>query len=371
MNQKIKYLLIGLVFWFLLFLSWEWWKSYPSIRWTHLSFPKTKTERIDSILYQSLMEYRLPGILIGLVENEKLVYLKSVGFSDLESKDSLKVSTPFPVGSISKLATALTASAYFKAAGIPLESTVNELLPQPKKLGPTFDSISILDLLNHSSGLKNPRRLEQLFIHQENRKLVKLPSQLPKSKNKAKETQYSDLNYDLLGYVLESHSGQSFDQLAEELILIPSGMNSSGFNTSPDPMEHTDLKAYQPTFIWKRLEEKKTRFERFPSPSSGLISTGVDLGNAMIHFSRWEMGFIHRHLDHLSGGNGKPAGFQQLNLSGYSFLGHFGEQGGYNGLFFFSKELDKGIFLLTNARDVKDHRVKIAEAVISVLISNP
>lgn len=371
MNQKIKYILFGLVFWFLLFLSWEWWKSYPSVRWAHLSFPKTKTERIDSILYQSLSEYRLPGILIGLVENDKLIYLKSAGFSDLETKDSLTTTTPFPLASISKLATALTASAYFSADSISLDSEINSVLPEGKKLSSGFGGITLRDLLNHTSGLKDKRSLSQLFLNPERRKLIHLPDHLPKPENAASEAHYADINYDLMGYILEIHSGKPFDQLAEELILIPSGMNSSGFNTSPDPMEHTDLKAYQPTFIWKRLEAKKTKFEHFPSPSSGLISTGEDLGNAMIHFSRWEMGFIHKHLENLSGGKTKPSGFQELELSGYPFWGHFGEQGAYNGLFFFSKELDKGIFILSNGRDVKDHRVKIAEAVISVLISNP
>nr|WP_287938229.1 serine hydrolase domain-containing protein [Algoriphagus sp.] len=371
MNRKINYILLGLVIWFLLFLGWEWWKSYPLVKWNGATFPQTKEEKIDSLMLQSLQTFRLPGLVLGIVENEKLIFLKSLGFADLKTKDSLKTSTPFPLASISKLATALTASSYFRSQEIPLESTVNSILPEGKKLSAEFESITLADLLNHTSGLKDPKRLEQLFIQSENRILRNLPDHLPIPELDKKPKNYADINYDLLGFVIESHAGIEFDQLAKEKILKPSGMNGTEFNRTIHPSDHTPLKSYQPTFIWKRLEEKKTRFERFPSPSSGLISTGIDLGNAMIHFSRWDMGFIHKELEFLSGNQGVPSGFQEIQLSGYTFWGHFGEQGGYNGLFFFSKELDRGIFLLTNSRDVKDHRFKIAEGVISILLSNP
>jgi CubicO group peptidase (beta-lactamase class C family) len=371
MNRKINFILLGLVIWFLLFLGWEWWKSFPLVKWTGTNFPKTKEERIDSLMNSSLQAYRLPGLVIGIVENEKLTYLKSVGYADLKTKDSLKTTTPFPLASISKLATALTASSYFKAVDISLETSINKVLPESKKLGEEFDTITLLDLLNHTSGLKDPKKLEQLFLQAESRALRNLPDQLPNPELKKNQTHYADINYDLLGYLLETHSGIEFDQLAREKILIPSGMKSTEFNRSIHPSDHTSLKAYQGTFIWKRLEEKRTRFERFPSPSSGLISTGVDLGNAMIHFSRWDMGFIHKHLENLSANDSKPAGFQEINLSGHTFLGHFGEQGGFSGFFFFSNEIDRGIFILSNGRDERDHRVKIAGGIISLLISKP
>lgn len=372
MNQRIKLFLIGLMSWFILFLGWLWWKSYPLVRWEPPLSPQNRSEKIDSILHQSLLTYRIPGIVLGVVENEKLTILKSVGFADLTSKDSLTVKTPFPVASISKLVTALTASAYFQEHGISLQTSIPEVLPREKKLGTAdWEGITLRDLLDHTSGLKDLRNWKQLLIQTEQKQLSQLLSQLPKPDRNLKKPHYADLNYDLLGFVLESHSGKSFPELAQEHLLKPAGMTSSTFNSSLDPVAHTTLKGYEPTFLWKRLEEKKTKFERYPSPSSGLISTGDDLGNALIHFSRWEMGMLFSNLEILSQGRIKPSGFQEIELGGYSFLGHFGEQGAYNGLFFFSQELDKGIFVLTNGRDIEDHRVKIAEAVISTLILNP
>jgi len=368
MNRKINYILLGLVFWFILFLGWQWWKSYPLVRWETSLSPQNQHEKIDSILNQSLLAFRIPGIVLGLVENEKLTYLGSVGFTDLDSKDSLTTTTPFPVASISKLATALTASAYFKDAGISLDTEILSLLPEVKKESLAgLEGITLHDLLDHTSGLKDRRNWRQLLVKTENKQLSQLLSQLPSHDPTLGKPHYADINFDLLGYILESHSGKPFDQLAAELILIPSGMDSSVFNRSIQPDDHSPLKGYQSTVIWKRLEEKKTTFERFPSPSSGLISNGEDLANAMIHLNRWDMSFVYPYLDYLTGAKAKPSGFQEVQLAGHTFLGHFGEQGAYNGLFFFSEELDKGIFILTNGRDTQDHRVKIAESVISIL----
>lgn len=372
MNQRIKLFLIGLMSWFILFLGWQWWKSYPLVRWEPPLSPQSQQEKIDSILNQSLLSYRIPGIVLGVVENEKLTILQSVGLADLESKDSLTTTTPFPVASISKLVTALTASAYFQEAGISLDSRILEILDLGEKQNSSdWEGITIRDLLDHTSGLKDLRNWRQLLVKTELKDLTKLPSQLTKPDPSLPKPFYADLNYDLLGYILESHSGKPFDELAQEYVLNPAGMTSSNFNSSLDPKEHTSLRGYQPTFLWKRLEEKKTKFERYPSPSSGLISSGEDLGNAMIHLSRWEVGFMYPYLELLTGSKSKPSGFQEVELAGHSFLGHFGEQGAYNGLFFFSQELDKGIFVLTNGRDIDDHRVKIAEAVISSIILNP
>jgi len=372
MNRKANYILWGLAFWFIIFLAWQWWRSYPLVRWGSPISPQSQSEKIDSLLHQSLLSYRIPGIILGVVENEKLTILQSVGYTDLETKDSLTVNTPFPVASISKLFTAFTTSAYFKDAGISLDTKIPELVREGKNLSYLdWEEITIRDLLDHNSGLKDSRNWSQLLVKKEQRQLSKLLSQLQKSDRGLKKPYYSDLNYDLLGYILEIHSGKPFAELAQEYILKPAGMTSSRFNSSLNPLSHTTLQGYQRTFFWKRLEKKKTEFERYPSPSSGLITTGANLANAMIHFSRWEMGFVYSHLENLSMGASKPAGFQRIELAGYSFLGHFGEQGAYNGLFFFSKALGKGIFVLTNGRDIDDHRVKIAEAVISSLISNP
>lgn len=372
MNQRIKHFLIGLMSWFILFLGWQWWESYPLVRWEPPLSPQSQPEKIDSLLHQSLLTYRIPGIVLGVVENEELSILQSVGFSDLEAKDSLTIHTPFPVPSISKLVTALTASAYFREKGISLETGILEVLPQEKNLSSAdWQGITLRDLLDHTSGLMDRTNWRQFLVKTERKQLNQLLSQLPKPDRNLQKPHYADLNYDLLGYILESHSGKPFTELTQEYLLKPAGMTSSTFNSSLDPVVHTTLKGYEPTFLWKRLKEKKTKFERYPSPSSGLISTGADLGNALIHFSRWEMGFVYPHVEHLSMGRTKPLGFQEIELAGYSFLGHFGEQGAYNGLFFFSQELDKGIFVLTNGRDIDNHRVKIAEAVISSLILNP
>lgn len=372
MNQRIKFFLIGLMSWFILFMGWLWWKSHPLVRWEPPLSPQSQQEKIDSILNQSLLSYRIPGIVLGVVENEKLTILQSVGFADLESKDSLTSTTPFPVASISKLVTALTASAYFQEAGISLDSRILEVLTLGKnQQAADWEVITIRDLIDHTSGLKDLRNWRQLLVKTELKDLSQLPSQLTKPDPSLPKPHYADLNYDLLGYILQSHSRKPFSELVQQYVLNPAGMTSSGFNSSLDPMEHTSLRGYQPTFLWKRLEEKKTKFERYPSPSSGLVTTGEDLANAMIHLSRWEVGFLYPYLELLAGSKAKPSGFQELELAGHSFLGHFGEQGAYNGLFFFSKELDKGIFVLTNGRDLEDHRVKITEAVISILISKP
>jgi CubicO group peptidase (beta-lactamase class C family) len=366
MNPKIKYLSLGLVFWFLMFLGWEWWNSYPRVRMMPSAFPESTEEKIDSILIQSLTQFLIPGLAVGIVEDEKVTYLKAFGFENLETKDSLTLKSRMPVASVSKIFTALGIANFALEKGISIDTSVNSILEDNKKLSAEFFNISIRELLNHTSGLSQNRSLKRLLPGGRNQPLIRLPESLKTPNKDQKEFNYADDNFDLIGFLVETSSGIPFEKFTQEQILNQGGMESSSFVTQW-PSVDSPITGYQQTFLWKRLEPSKLVFELLPSPSSGLLSTPEDFSKALLHLSRGEMGTFSDELDWLKNGTELPSGFQQITLNNSEFIGHYGGQAGFSAVLIYSPNLDVGIFLMANSRDQVNFRDQILSQVLQLL----
>ena len=165
MNQKIKYLGYGLVFWFLLFLVWEWSKSHPKVRLNPVSFPQTEEERLDSLFSQSLTEFLIPGLAVGIVREGKVVYLKAFGFENLESKDTMRLNSRIPVASISKIFTALALAQAGNERGFTMDTPLHDLFPKEEKAVDELSSTTLSQLLSHTSGLRDPGRSKRISGH--------------------------------------------------------------------------------------------------------------------------------------------------------------------------------------------------------------
>jgi CubicO group peptidase (beta-lactamase class C family) len=366
MNPKIKYLLLGLVFWFLMFLGWEWWNSHPRVRIIPSSFPQSREEKIDSLLIQSLNHFLIPGLAVGIIEEEKVTYLKAFGFENLESKDSLTLQSQLPIASVSKIFTALTFANYALEKGISIDTSVNSILTDEKKLSPEYFNISIQELLNHKSGLAQNRSLKRLLPGGRNKPLAELPESLNDPILDQKDFNYADDNHDLIGFLLQTTTGVPFEEASQARILNQGGMEASNFVTHW-PSATSSATGYQRTFLWKRLEPSKLVFEILPSPSSGLLATPEDLSKALLHLCRGEMGTFSDELDWLKNGTDIPAGFQQITLNNSEFIGHYGGQAGFSALLIYSPNLDLGIFLMANSRDQADYRDQIMTELLQIL----
>lgn len=367
MNRKVKYAFLGLAFWLLLFLGWEWWRSYPKVRLTPISHPKTKEAKVDSVLVQSLADFLIPGIAVGIVRDQKVTYLKAFGFSDLGAKDSLHLESQMAVASVSKVFTALALANFCLEQGILLDTTLSAILPKGKELPKEFDSLTLRELLEHRSGMSDSRSISNVVLGDEKRQLDLLTDQLKSPDPENSAYQYADVNFDLIGLVMEVIAAQPFETLIQETTLKDAGMNQSFF-----PKEQSDtLHGHKQTFLWKRFQATKFKLERYPSPSSGLILTPKDLSKALLHLCRGDMGSFSEELDWLSNSGEIPAGFQKIRLNDKDFWGHYGEQDGFSSLLVYAPNQEIGLFLLSNLEDKRDFRKRIAEAVLRTIDPAP
>lgn len=371
MKKKLNIFLIALGVWFILFLFLDWWNSYPKIRIVQVRNSEGFADKIDSIIQKSIIEYTLPGIGLGIVKDGKIFYQNSFGFQSLEPLDSFSIDSNFPSASISKIFTAVAVAKYWSAKGIVPKDLIS-MVKSPNDPKSELDHLKISNFLSHTTGLKNPGLFEKIISSKSSISLSEYGKKVWASNYRKPDSltfEYSDVNFDLLGYLLQESDNVPFESYLKENVLQPSGMINSYFATEW-PEETNSMTGYQETFVWKRIEPRKLKFERLPSPSSGLITSIREMNLFLIHLLRGEMGIFKKELNWLKPTKADfPMGFQEITMNDESWLGHFGGHAGYSSLFLFSPQNKTGLILFSNARDTKDFRKKITSQILQVLSS--
>ncbi|HEX4954943.1 MAG TPA: serine hydrolase domain-containing protein [Thermoanaerobaculia bacterium] len=177
-----------------------------------------------------------PGVAIGIVWGEELVWARGFGVADLESGRPVTPETVFRLGSVSKTFTATALMQLIEAGRARLDDPLTRHLPG-LTWGSRFEgaNLTLWHLLTHTSGL--PR--EAAFPYWTDRHF---PTTEELHRGLAEQAllfepgvdyQYSNLGLALLGEVVAALSGQSYEEAVRSRILAPLGMSSTWVELPP------------------------------------------------------------------------------------------------------------------------------------------
>src|SRR6185503_12908305 len=114
-------------------------------------------ERLFSAWMDGQIAYRgLPGIVVGVVSDQQLVWARGFGYADIKAKIPMPPETKFRMASHSKLFTAIAIMQLREEGKLRLDDPVEKYLPWFKAApaGDDDGQITIEQLLSHSSGLQ-------------------------------------------------------------------------------------------------------------------------------------------------------------------------------------------------------------------------
>jgi CubicO group peptidase (beta-lactamase class C family) len=197
-------------------------------------------ERLFSAWLEGQMLYRhLPGIAVGVVADQELVWARGFGFADIDKKTPMTPQTKFRMASHSKLFTATAVMQLREQGKLRLDDPVAKYLPWFRVTSADADDppITIEELLTHSSGL--PREAGSHWTTFEFPTSEQLRDLMPERQAPfSPETRwkYSNLAYSIAGMVIEAVSGQTWADYVEQHIYRPLGMSSSSVDKNVDGM---------------------------------------------------------------------------------------------------------------------------------------
>jgi len=190
-----------------------------------------RLEALDALVERAIEEKKLPGCVIGVGNRSGLVWSKAYGKKRLEPDEEIMTrDTVFDMASITKpVVTATCILKLIEDGGLRLTDRVAEHLPEFGEQGKS--ELTVQHLLLHTSGLipDNP-----LADYREGKEIAwKRICALPLVYPTGSEFRYSDVNYIVLGVLVERLSGQGLDAYASRVLLTPLKMLDSGFCIGP------------------------------------------------------------------------------------------------------------------------------------------
>lgn len=305
----------------------------------------------------------LPGIVVGVVSGDDLVWARGFGHADVEANRVMATNTRFRMASHSKLFTATAIMQLREEGKLRLDDPVVEYLPWFTYQSASDDDppITIEHLLTHSSGL--PREASSHWTDfdfpsaEEVRALM--PDRVAPFSPEVR-WKYSNLAYSIAGLVIEEVSGLSWAEYLQQHIFDPLGMTASSVDL-PDPMMATGY--------GRRMPDGSRQVFPFVDArgmgaATGLTSTVEDMARFVSAqfrdgprggdhlLSTASLREMHRvRMLETTWTRGQGIGFSVQRRNGTLYVGHGGGYPGYTTNTTIQLDSEVGVIVLTNTND--------------------
>ena len=237
---------------------------------------------IDRFIMKRMAEENIPGMAVVVTRDSDVIYLKGFGVNSLQEFSSVTPQTVFDLASCSKSFTAVAVLLLCHDGLVNLDSPVCHYLPDFRLADPqAAERITLRQLLYHTSGLPGVFA-EPLAFHSGEDAMQKLVAAMQKvhlNRSPGSSFEYSNLNYSLLGALVERVSGITFEEFMEQRIFTPLGMTHS--TLYPDvatQMERAD--GHQ--LMFGHVVVRNIRQYRSAAPAGWVMSTAEDMGKWLL-----------------------------------------------------------------------------------------
>jgi len=175
--------------------------------------------RIDSVI----KHFRMVGLSVAVVKKGDIIYTHSFGLKNIENKTPLSNTDIFRIASISKSFSATSIMQLAEAKKLALSDDVSNLIGFAVR-NPKFPDkvITLKMLLSHTSSLNDSQGYFSLDVinPDKNPDWAKCYSDYAPGDGYA----YCNLNFNMVGTIIERTSGQRFDKYVKQHILDPLGV---------------------------------------------------------------------------------------------------------------------------------------------------
>jgi CubicO group peptidase (beta-lactamase class C family) len=209
--------------------------------------PKSAAE-VDKV-FADFTKPGSPGCAMAVARDGKLVYAKGYGLANIEENVPLTPDSVFDIGSTSKQFSAASILLLEKQGKLSVSDDLRKYIPELPDYG---KKITILNLLNHTSGLRDYLVLFELAginsdsVTTDDEALTLVSHQKSLNFDPGSEWLYSNTGFFLLSVVVKRVSGKSLRDYAAENIFSPLGMTHTQYRDSHTLLIPNRAMAYDP-----------------------------------------------------------------------------------------------------------------------------
>ncbi len=209
-----------------------------------MPFTGSDAARLRATVSGLVEKHHLPGIAVGVVEGDDLVFSEGFGYADIESQTPMTPEHRHRIASVTKTMTALCIMALVEEGRLKVEDRVADLLPELTLKGPSGD-LTVWHLLTHTGGIGETPNAEDLpnpfqFLFCEEpppRTLADCYATAGITIEVLPGTKYAYANHGflLLGEIIERLEGKPVAEVFHDRIYGPLGMKDSALDDQHRP----------------------------------------------------------------------------------------------------------------------------------------
>ena len=260
---------------------------------------KNGSNNLDSIIEKVMDHSHFPSVSACIIKNNQIVWSQGYGLSNIEHSYNATENTVYGICSMTKTVTGAALMQLFDQGLFNLDDDVNNFLSFNLR-NPNFpdDPITFRMLLSHSSSLRSPQSYWLInFYHEGGPPFEGYPmpwledylvpggsmydSNVWDSTNEpGKLSSYANINFDLIGYLIELISGEPFCKYCEDHIFEPLEMYNTSFNLSSYNEEDLAI-----PYGWNPQNnnyDKNYNNVHLHYMAGGLFSTVIDMSHFMM-----------------------------------------------------------------------------------------
>lgn len=315
-----------------------------------------RADSLDRFISETIAMRKIPGLSIAVLRGGKVIRESSYGYSNVELRVPASKDTVYEIGSISKQFAAEAIMLLVQEGKIDLDDSITKYLPANAPA--IWKPITVRNLLTHTSGLKDWTEIKEFSYRREYsaEEFIDLVKDFPLQFQPNERWLYSNTNLPLIGIIVETASGRSFEDLVTARIIVPLNFPSIRFKHQEDVVASRATGYVLRNDVLKNGEPFRPRVI---AASGGILATATDL-------ARWWEAVLHGRvvtqasLDQmltpvtLNNGNTVAHGFAFFidSFNGHRVIQHFGSTvGGFGSIVRYYPKEDVTVAVIGNLED--------------------
>jgi CubicO group peptidase (beta-lactamase class C family) len=190
---------------------------------------KNKWKQLCEIAEESRQKHKVPGVVLGILHKGKI---KAAGFgvTNLEHPLDVTTDTLFQIGSNTKTYTGTLIMMLVEQGKLDLDQPVRAYLPDFKVADKaTSEQVTIRHLLTHTSGWAGDFFFDTGPGEDACAKYVAAMADLEQVSPLGEFWSYNNAGFSLLGYLIETITGQRYEEALKEMLIEPLGLKNTFF----------------------------------------------------------------------------------------------------------------------------------------------
>ena len=184
---------------------------------------------LDAAVERSMKAWRVPGVALAVVQNDKVVYLKGYGVRELGKPAPVTPDTQFAIASTTKAFTTAALAILADDGKVQWDDLVRKHLPYFRLSDPLADrNVTLRDLVSHRTGLSRHDLLWSGSPWQRE-EIVRRIGFVPLTEPFRSKYQYQNIMFIAAGEAIAAASGQSWEDFLRARVLMPLGMKNTNF----------------------------------------------------------------------------------------------------------------------------------------------